>query len=186
MSSIADIDQRSGWPEELCALLREYPRESWRRNMTPMAQFWIDKHNDFRSQCATLKTAADDFRQKSDDAATFASYVVPRTRLLLSLLHGHHQVEDFHYFPAFRAADHRLGPGFDTLAKDHELLHESGLTLVEALNGFVESIRGEMSSDELRRAADTYIEACNLLCSRVVRHLDDEEDLVIPLMLAHK
>ena len=101
------------------------------------------------------------------------------------MLHGHHHVEDFHYFPTFRAADPRLNRGFDVLASDHELLHESGLTVIEALNGFISDIRGDGGVDGQRRAADSYIEASQLLCRRVLRHLDDEEDLVIPLMLAH-
>ena len=151
-----------------------------------MAQFWIEKHNDFRSQCATLKTAADDFRDRSEDTEAFAGHVIPRTRLLLSLLHGHHQVEDLHYFPAFRAADRRLGPGFEILAKDHELLHESGLAVFDAGNALLHTLKEQRETDEQRLAADAYIEACNLLCRRVTRHLDDEEDLVIPLMLANR
>lgn len=188
MSSDQDIEQRAGWPDELCVLLREYPRDSWRQNMTPLAQFWIDKHNGFRGQCRNLQTASDNYRERPDNAEAFASQVVSRTRFLISLLHGHHQVEDFHYFPAFRAADPRLGPGFDVLASDHELLHESSLSTIAALDAFRHALgeNGAGAVDGQRRAADRYIEASELLCRRIGRHLDDEEDLVIPLMLAHR
>ena len=94
MSSDQEIEQRAGWPDELCVLLREYPRDSWRQNMTPLAQFWIDKHNGFRGQCRNLQTASDNYRERPDNAEAFASQVVSRTRFLISLLHGHHQVED--------------------------------------------------------------------------------------------
>jgi hypothetical protein len=156
--------------------------------MTPLARFWIDKHNDFRGQCSTLQTASGSFRERPDDPEAFASQVVSRTHFLVSLLHGHHQVEDIHYFPAFRAADARLGPGFDVLASDHELLHESSLSIIETLNAFRRTLGedGSGAIDDQRRAADSYIEASDLLCRRIVRHLDDEEDLVIPLMLAHR
>jgi hypothetical protein len=185
MSLPLDIDQRAGWPDELCALLREHPRASWQQNMTPLARFWIDKHDDFRRQCSTLQTAVDSFRERPDDFEDFANEVVPRTRLLLSLLHGHHHVEDFHYFPAFRAADQRLGPGFDVLASDHELLHENSMSVVETMHVMRSVLHGVGAGDERRRAADRYIEKSGLLCRRIVRHLDDEEDLVIPLMLTH-
>lgn len=187
MSFIEDIDQRTGWPEELCALLNEHPRASWRQNMTPLAQFWIDRHNDFRSQCSTLLDAAENFQKRPDNAEEFAALVVPRTRLLISHLHGHHQVEDAHYFPAFRAAEERLGPGFDVLASDHERLHESGRSVVETLNAFRNTFgpSSQGTIDNRRRAADRYVDANELLCRRIVRHLDDEEDLVIPLMLLH-
>ena len=185
MSLPLDIDQRTGWPDELCALLREYPRASWQQNMTPLARFWIDKHDDFRKKCSTLQTAIDSFRERPDNFEDFANEVVSRTRLLLSLLHGHHHVEDFHYFPAFRAADQRLGPGFDVLASDHELLHENSMSVVEALHVIRNALREGGTSDERRRAADRYIEESGLLYRRIGQHLDDEEDLVIPLMLAH-
>lgn len=187
MSSYEDIDRRSGWPDELCALLDKFPRASWQQNMTPLAQFWIHKHDDFRGLCSTLQTAVDDFRERPDDPEVFAKRVASRSHYLVSLLHGHHQVEDFHYFPAFRAAEPRLGRGFDVLASDHELLHENGVSVIEALNAFRLTLdeSGQAATDSQRRAADHYIEANCLLCTRVVRHLDDEEDLVIPLMLAH-
>lgn len=188
MSFNPDIDHRSGWPDELCALLKRFPRDSWQQNMTPLAQFWIEKHNDFRNQCAALHAAAVEIRERPDNLDVFADAVVSRTRFLVAMLHGHHQIEDFHYFPAFRAADPGLGSGFDVLASDHELLHESSVSIIELLNAFRHTLddSGPDTIDDQRRAADRYIEAGDLLCRRIVRHLDDEEDLVIPLMLAYK
>ena len=185
MSLQQHIDQRTGWPDELCALLIEHPRATWQQNMTPLAQFWIDKHDDFRKQCSILQTIADSFREQPDTFEDFANEVVSRTRLLLSLLHGHHHVEDFHYFPAFRAAEKRLGRGFDVLASDHELLHQNSMSVVETLHVIRSALHEGGAGDDRRRAADRYIEESGLLCRRIGRHLDDEEDLVIPLMLAH-
>lgn len=188
MPSIADIDHRSGWPEELCVLLEKFPRATWQQHMTPLTHFWIEKHNDFRNQCSALQSATDEFRQRPDDLDAFASNVASPTRFFVAMLHGHHQIEDFHYFPAFRAADPSLAAGFDVLASDHKLLHKSSVSTIETLNAFRQAVGpdGTATIDDQRRAADRYIEACDLLCRRIVRHLDDEEDLVIPLMLAHK
>ena len=187
MSFQLNIDQRTGWPDELCALLKEHPKATWQQNMTPLARFWIDKHDDFRRQCSTLQAVAERFREQPEIFEAFANEVKARTQLLVSHLHGHHQIEDYHYFPAFRAADQRLGPGFDVLASDHELLHENSMSVIDAVNEIRNALGadGRDAIDGQRRAANRYIEEIEQLCRRISRHLDDEEDLVIPLMLAH-
>ena len=186
MSLELNIDQRAGLPDELCVLLREHPRDSWRENMTPLAQFWIAKHDDFRDLCAQLTDAGDGYRQRPERLHEFAQIATTRMRFLVALLQGHHQVEDYHYFPAFRAADRRLGRGFDVLARDHEVLHETGLSAIGALEQLHAVLADNAASDRQRSAADRYAAAIELLCRRIVRHLDDEEDLVIPLMLTHR
>lgn len=186
MSFELNIDQRAGLPDELCVLLREHPRDSWRENMTPLAQFWIDKHDDFRGLCSVLQGAAGEFREQAENPREFAAKVASRTRFLIAFLKGHHQIEDIHYFPVFRAAERRLDRGFDVLAKDHEILHANCVSAIVALD-LLCAVSGEQATaDRIHRAAEGYADAIELLCRRIVRHLDDEEDLVIPLMLTHR
>lgn len=188
MTIDADIDRRSGWPAELCVLLEQFPRADWLQHMTPLARFWIDRHNDFRRLCDSLQSSYSAYLEKPGETEALAGELSSRSHFLLSMLHGHHQVEDFHYFPAFRAADPRLGPGFDVLARDHELLHENGVSVVESLTALRQTVTGggSTAADINRRAADRSIQTGQDLCRRILRHLDDEEDLVIPLMLAHR
>jgi hypothetical protein len=150
-----------------------------------MARFWIDKHNYLRRHSAALQSASDDYRNGKATAAHFGAWIAPRLQGFLSELHGHHQIEDFHYFPAFRSAEPRLVPGFDVLNQDHELIHGGIVAIVEAINGFIESLHAEApgKDDVQRRAADRYIEAGRQLHRRLERHLADEEDLIIPLMI---
>lgn len=180
-----DIDQRTGWPDELQVLLKQYPRDTWQQQATPMARFWLDKHNYFRQQKSALQEANDDYREQRSTPEEFGIRVVPRLQNFLSHLQGHHQIEDEHYFPTFRAADQRLARGFDVLAKDHELVHEGIVTIVKRVNDFIETYRGpdEQALDEQRRRGDLFVESSELLYRRLIRHLDDEEDLIIPLML---
>jgi len=133
-----------------------------------------------------LQSATLDYRERQGDPAKLAAWVAPRLQSFLSQLHGHHQIEDFHYFPAFRAADRRLAPGFDVLARDHELLHEDIVNIVDATNAFMRTLRtsGEVTRDNEREAADIFVDAIDPLYRRLERHLYDEEDLIIPLMLA--
>ncbi len=133
-----------------------------------------------------LQAAANDYREQLSTPRKFGLSIAPRVQGFISQLHGHHQIEDAHYFPAFRAADQRLARGFDVLADDHELLHEGMVTNIRTINKLVDIVRepGESSIDEKRRAADSFVECSELLYRRLARHLDDEEDLIIPLMLA--
>jgi Hemerythrin HHE cation binding domain len=95
-------------------------------------------------------------------------------------LEEHHLVEDLHYFPVFRRVEPRLAAGFELLEGDHRALHA-------ALGGIVEVANRVLADDtdrsrfraELGRFRDAQAE----LGQTLLRHLDDEEDLVVPLLL---
>lgn len=180
-----DLERRNGWPEELKVLLNRYPRDTWKSSPSPLARFWLDKHEAFREHGRILKSVADEFRAGERSAFDFGTWTAPRLQAYLSALHGHHQIEDFHYFPAFRAAEQRLAPGFDALARDHEQLHADIVTSVEMINAFLETIRDEAAgnADAQRRAGERYADAADTLLQRLGCHLDDEEDLIIPVMI---
>jgi iron-sulfur cluster repair protein YtfE (RIC family) len=181
-----DIDERSGWPEELRILLKDHPRDTWQSTRSSMARFWIDKHNYIRRQSAALIAANSEYREQQANAAQFGAWVAPRLQGFLAELHGHHQIEDHHYFPAFRSAEPKLADGFDVLASDHELLHKGIMDIVDAVNGFIDTIRDEeraVDKDAQNLAADRYVAASEVLHTRLGRHLEDEEDLIIPLMI---
>jgi hypothetical protein len=59
------------------------------------------------------------------------------------------------------------------------------MQIVQTINGFIQTLQADDggSADSQRRAADRYIEASQLLHRRLERHLADEEDLIIPLMI---
>lgn len=181
----SDLDRRGGWPDELKVLLKQYPRETWKTTPSPLARFWLDKHEAFRQQGRLLLAAADEFRAGTRGAVDFGTWTAPRLQGYLSALHGHHQIEDFHYFPAFRAAEQRLAAGFDLLAKDHERLHADIVNIVETINAFLSTLReGEAGdADAQRQAGERYCDAADALLGRLMRHLDDEEDLIIPIMI---
>lgn len=166
-------------------LLQAHPRSIWQAQGSAMTEFWLHQHDSFRRQCAALQTATDEFRSGQRAADEFCLWVAPRLESFIAHLHGHHQVEDFHYFPAFRAAEQRLAAGFEALAGDHALIHAGVESLFAAVNEFVAAVRHDASNrDGQRHAGDRYVAASELLYKRLLRHLHDEEDLVIPVMLA--
>ena len=129
--------------------------------------------------------AINEYREQRETPAEFANRVAHRIQVFLSHLHGHHQLEDFHYFPAFRAAEQRLSAGFDVLAEDHELLHKGIGNIAETLKSFVETTHrsGEGKVDEQRKTGDIFVTVSEHVCRQIGRHLDDEEDLIIPLLI---
>lgn len=181
-----DLDQRNGWPAELRELLEHYPRDTWAAHDCSMAQFWLEIHDGFRRECVALQADIDDYRHERAAMAEFAVRSSSRLHRMIFHLHGHHQIEDFHYFPSFRAAEARLAAGFDTLGADHEQLQRDIAAALDASGTFLSAAHaaGVENSTAQRHAADRYIAASETLYRRLCRHLNDEEDLIVPLMIA--
>lgn len=174
---------RAGLTEDLKVLLARYPREIWdgHANLGEMATFWLSRHAMFRDLGAMLDDAAERFRAGAMDAHQFAGFFAPRLQFLLQQLHAHHHIEDDHYFPIFRNADARLIRGFDMLEGDHDALAVSIQDSVTAANDFLRAVNG--SPADVEPAADAYIQTGAVLLRGLIRHLDDEEDLIVPLIL---
>lgn len=71
--------------------------------------------------------------------------------------------------------------GFEILDADHHLIHEALERNAETAGAFLRALaEGE---DRQRFAADAYADENARLVAMLTRHLDDEEDLIIPLIL---
>jgi len=177
------LDTRSGWPDALRLLVDRYPRETWQThaNLGAMAQFWLQRHDMFRSIAAGLTEATAGFREGTVSATHFRAWFPPRLQFFLQQLNSHHQVEDLHYFPIFQAAEARLASGFDVLEADHGTIHAAIDATVSAANALLRTAVND--ADALRAAGDAYGEASGRLMRQLTRHLGDEEDLVVPLIL---
>jgi hemerythrin-like domain-containing protein len=174
---------RTGLPDELRLLLARYPREVWtgHANLGEMASFWLSRHAMFRELGMMLEEGAGRFREGGIDARTFADFFAPRLRFFLQQLHAHHHIEDDHYFPIFRKADARLVRGFDMLESDHDALAASIQDSVDAANDFLRALNG--APGDVQPAAGSYMQRAAVLIGGLTRHLDDEEDLIVPLIL---
>ncbi len=181
--SIFDLETRTGWPDELRLFLDRFPRASWppRQEIGAVAKFWLDIHDGFRGFAGKLNAATGEFREGRVTPAHFRAWFVPRLDMFLSHLTGHHQIEDYQYFPIFVAAESRLKRGFDILENDHAVIHAAMDRLVETANGFLAVAPDD--SDASRFAGDAYAQASDRLMAMLSRHLDDEEDLIVPLIL---
>jgi|SRR5690242_14794646 hypothetical protein len=184
----ADLDalalaRRSGWPEDLRVLVARYPRELWdaHPNLGEMARFWLSRHVMFRELSGAIGQIAAQFRAGQLPPEEFARQLVPRLQFMLDQLNVHHQIEDLHYFPIFRAADDRLARGFDVLEGDHHHIHADMARTAGTANALLRALQG--GGDTMHRCGDDYADASGALLKGLVRHLDDEEDLIVPLIL---
>jgi iron-sulfur cluster repair protein YtfE (RIC family) len=178
-----DLQERAGWPPELRVLVERFPREAWQGhgNLGAVAQFWLDRHAEFRALGKMLAEATEDFRKATLTPDEFRRFFAPRLQFFLQGLEGHHQIEDFQYFPIFRRAEPRLAKGFDVLEGDHEAIHADILRVVDAANELLGTIEGD--ADRRRVAKDAYAHTSERLLKGLIRHLDDEEDLIVPVIL---
>ena len=177
------LDTRTCWPADLRLLIDRYPRDAWQRhaNLGAMARFWLQRHDMFREIAGALTDATTAFREGTASAQDFRAWFPPRLQFFLQQLNAHHQVEDLHYFPVFQAAEAKLAHGFTVLETDHETIHGSIAATVESANAFLRAATND--ADALRAAGDAYTASSGKLIGQLARHLGDEEDLIIPLIL---
>ena len=173
---------RAPFGDDIAVLRARFPREVWpaHRNLGQTARFWLDRHGMFRELGDMLMTGAVEFAEGRVKAKPFMGWLGPRLSLFLNELHTHHHVEDEHYFPVFRAADARLGRGFDILDADHHTLDALIHELAATGNALSEGLRGH--GDVARPSADL-AERLTRASNGLLRHLEDEEDIVVPLIL---
>ena len=174
---------RSGLPEDLKVLYAKYPREDWStvHTLGDMGAFWISRHDMFREFGRLLGSGLDDLREGRVADGRFARWFAPRLNHFLGDLEGHHQIEDFQYFPLFAAADARLAHGFELLEEDHHLIHRLLERNAEAADVFHRDLLS--GSADMPYSRDAYAAEADILVTGLMRHLEDEEDLLIPLLL---
>ncbi|MEZ5811123.1 MAG: hemerythrin domain-containing protein [Rhizobiaceae bacterium] len=177
------LETRQGLPDDLSWLYRRYPRDLWQHheNLGGMAGFWLKRHDMFREIGPMLRRGIDGYRENPDDPASLAAWLAPRINFFLGELNGHHQIEDHHYFPVFKHVEPTLTRGFDLLDSDHHVIHEALERNAETANAFFRSLAE--GSDSARFAADSYAGENEKLIALLLRHLEDEEDLIVPMIL---
>ncbi len=180
------IHTRQGLPTEMQSLLRDYPRDIWpgHPNFARSIQNWMGAHQMFRKLAELSRTETEAFLDKSRDADSFAERFGYYGNLLVRNLHGHHGWEDHDFFPELSRADTRFDAGLDMLEADH-------IELNQVLDRFQRSGNRAIMLTQLD-PAQAYDEAGILLEHTAAidgflqRHLTDEEDLVVPILLHHK
>lgn len=171
------LEQRTGLPDALKVLLAQWPRVAWERhpNFEPLAAFWVDRHLGFRRALALLTEATQARLDATLHLATYGDTVQRLGGRLVGELHLHHNVEDHEYFPLMKVVDPRLARGFEMLDADHHRLDEWLADLTTAAERVLRA-PGQDSTGALLGALERF-------APLLERHLEDEEDLVVPVIL---
>lgn len=181
------VDVRNSLPDELLELLRKFPREQWAidAGLHGLAEGWLQRHNLFRELSVRIGGMTTDLRESRMSPTTFLPLFQRRMGLLLGELDRHHRVEDDYYFPTFAAAAPRLQKGFEILDNDHGVIHVAIDSLGTVSRQLIAALSGEVSSrdGDAPRVAERLAGEIDGFDRTLLRHLEDEEDLVIPLIL---
>jgi iron-sulfur cluster repair protein YtfE (RIC family) len=173
-------------PEEMRLLLRDYPRESWEAHpgFKQATRSWLGAHQMFRRLGEIMRTSAEGYLDKSSTADDFAIELGYYGNILVNNLHGHHHFEDHDYFPELRAADHRFDAGLEILENDHQTLNAVLERFTETSNRVI-----KLATLDERQAYDEaggLHELTTAIEALLDRHLGDEEELAVPIILHHR
>ncbi|MDO9587622.1 MAG: hemerythrin domain-containing protein [Brevundimonas sp.] len=175
---------RSGLPAEFLYLREAYPRMRWTESgLNPIARHWLGMHAGFRSQQAGMADLVARWRSGAVETRALHSALIPALQQFLQHLDAHHSIESGHYFPAMQRIEPRIEAGVALLDRDHDDIHAHIEALVETGRGFHQAMTmgAAEADDRLLRLA----EALDKASPDLARHLDDEEDIVIPLIALH-
>jgi iron-sulfur cluster repair protein YtfE (RIC family) len=179
-----ELETRPGLPEALRVLLRDYPRDGWaaQRNFEGLVRFWLDRHQMFRQIMAQLRRETELVLDRRTEERVFAGRLARLGGAFVAELHGHHQIEDAHYFPVLAQAEPQIEAGFSLLDRDHHALDAR-------LQGFVDAANPVLAAldrpEGLRAEANRFAEELARLERLLDRHLVDEEELVVPVILRY-
>lgn len=177
------LEIRAGLPDALRTLLETYPRENWEAhgNFAGLVEFWLDRHMMFRRLQKTLLEDAEEFIDRASEPQGYASRLSRYGSMFVGELHGHHHVEDEHYFPILSARETPLARGFEILDHDHRALDRHLNTFVERANTIIRT----SDTAEMRELVGKFHSEISHFGDFLNRHLIDEEELVVPVILKY-
>ena len=179
-----DLATRAGLPDALRVLLERHPRPGWEADphFDGLTRFWLDRHLMFRRLQDALAAETRASLDRAADPRTAAGRIGRLARTLVGELDGHHRIEDLHYFPLLAAAEPRLAAGFALLDRDHHALHGALERLADRTNAALRGLLARPAEPAPLGALESELAGFSRLLDR---HLTDEEELVVPVVLEH-
>lgn len=178
------VKKRKQLSPEIKQTLLESIRDDWPQHMRygGMASFWLGIHNNLLQGTNQL---ADGFETLLDSPPSEIQDALNAKKLqqlgnhLISHLHNHHEIEDHNYFPQFIQLYPNMEHAINLLDGDHQVLHQAlddtQLALVDLMAQ--KPIDRDMIAQMAKSSRD--------LEKIITRHLWDEEEIIIPILLEH-
>ncbi len=184
---IQDFDIRSdGMPAEMRILLDAYPRDTWEAHpgFKEKTKHWLGAHQMFRQLGKIIRSDTENFLDKRRDADQFSARLAYYGDALVRNLHGHHGWEDHSYFPELAAADPRFEAGLEILEKDHQELDVVLESFSKSANRVIQLAL--LDKEQVREEAGKLHGVAETIEAFLQRHLSDEEELAVPIILHHR
>jgi len=178
------LETRTGLPDALRVLLATYPRGAWESHphFTTLIRFWLDRHLMFRRLQGLLCNETEGFLDGGSAPAVYGRALLRLAGGFINELHGHHMIEDHHYFPTLQGLDARIATGFDLLEADHQAIDPWLHRFADRVNAVLADLPSGTAARVSAGALHDDLAAFERLLDR---HLTDEEELVVPVLLAH-
>jgi iron-sulfur cluster repair protein YtfE (RIC family) len=178
------LADRDSLPDALQVLLADYPRDAWEQDpgFNQLIQFWLERHMMFRRLMSEMRAGTETLLDRKLAPDRFAAMVSRYGGMFVNGLHEHHTVEDQYYFPKLVTKDARIAKGFEILDKDHHALDALLADFVTRAN---EVINVSADREPLQNAAGHFQAELTKLERLMDRHLIDEEDLIVPVILRY-
>jgi iron-sulfur cluster repair protein YtfE (RIC family) len=165
---------RTAWPEELLVHYRLHPRPWQLHTLPDIANHWLGVHNMFRQHATLLAAATDAWSGKTLPALNYLRTAVPRAASFVHVLHMHHHAETDMAFPAVAVAAPEMARAFAVLDRDHaqiEPMLERVERVIETRDPRIDPMASELAA------------ALPPLLAALDRHLNDEEDIIVPALV---
>ena len=178
------LEERTGLPDALRVLLKDYPREGWERhnNFGALIRFWLERHLMFRRLVGSMQEELERALDGDLEERMLGLRLSRYGSMFVGELHGHHTIEDTHYFPQLKTLEGSLSRGFEILDRDHKDLDSHLDSFAGEANTLLSTI-GQQG--EWRPAGEVMLKGLKRMESFLDRHLTDEEELVVPVLLKH-
>lgn len=185
MTSDLSLAARAALPDALRVLVTEFPRDAWQAhpNYSQLIAFWLDRHLMFRRLLDQLNSDAQSALDGRTDPQLYKRKLVHFGGMLINELHGHHQIEDAHYFPVMARLDGTAARGFDLLDSDHHALDGILAGLTDSANAVLQA--PESKTATFRDGTGAFHQKLADFAPLLNRHLVDEEELVVPVLLKY-
>lgn len=171
-------------PKAWIASLSQHPKDVWAESVDlgGVTRFWLNKHRTLRESLRAIEALLGNATDGKLD-------LIENLTHFHGLLFGfgqdfelHHHAEDHHYFPLYVQAAPDLTKGFVLLEADHQFLHQA---LVQIFSDARRIFQCALNDHEIPRDQLIAMKSSSgRLHKFLTRHLDDEEDVIVPFVLS--
>ncbi|SHH32640.1 Hemerythrin HHE cation binding domain-containing protein [Cognatiyoonia sediminum] len=178
--------RESDMPEEMRFLLDKYPRDEWDAHpgFHEKTRHWLGAHQMFRRVSERVRLDTEAVLNKDIALGDYIGRLSYFGGNLVANLHGHHGWEDHSYFPELSAADPRFDKGLDLLEQDHADLDKVSDDITRKANRVIKL--ATLDEAQSLEEANDVLPAADAIEAFLNRHLSDEEELAVPIILHYR